>query len=137
MKTKVVGYVYLICMVLLSVGSIIGLLGMITGMQAAGIRGGGIVEVSKETPIIIGMVSSVTMFVFGIIGIVWSLALVKHKKWSYYFGIVFVSIIVLTGIYYVTVGKTASIIGVLFGIFALYALVSEKQIFTPIKPVNS
>jgi hypothetical protein len=70
----------------------------------------------------------------GVFGIIWASALRAHKAWSWPWGITFVSIGLISGIYSFLVVSILYIITVLFNAFVLYALISEKELFFPPQP---
>lgn len=68
--------------------------------------------------------------VLGLVALIWSIALIRHKKWSWYFGVVFISLLLVGNIFFIaTAFSVTYLIAIAFNTFALYSLFSEKMLF--------
>jgi hypothetical protein len=119
MKTNIIGILYGIFFVLLIISAALLLfVGTRVGVSA--------------------VILPFVLLILGIFGIVWAVALREHKKWSWNVGIVLAPIALIYSIFYLVTGGYASqpayelyagIVGILFNIFIIYALISEKNLF--------
>ena len=126
MKTKIIGWLYIIGSIALLVGSI-----YLTYISSNEFNSyGGHIQSNIYDTLIRLVYIGYLGCILSIIAGVWACALVRHKKWSWYFGIVFISLLLIGNVVYVV--NTFSVIyliAILFNLFVLYALKSEKSLF--------
>lgn len=132
MKTKIAGWIYFVATTFLCLIYTLMIFGTFQTLFG---RGAYIPSNVYQNGIQI-MVLLLGEFVASLFGFIWSLALKRHKKWSWYFGIVYVPLILVGGLVSLFWGVTIlSILSLLFNIFVLYALISEKKLF--VEPQSS
>jgi hypothetical protein len=110
--------IYLVLFIILILATLLQLfLGAATGALSA-------------LPILLVLI--LVLAAFGILGIVWSIALMRRKTWSWSWGVVLSSIGVLSGVVYMVLHPTVSYgFSLVFNAFVLYSLIKEKSLFFP------
>jgi len=131
MKTKIIGWFYLIFSTIGVVFSVYVLYVAYSSLPAS--QGGMIAIASNQLEIInrliyIGLLG----LPVSIFGLFWSSALRRHKKWSWYTGLIFIPLVLISnGMYVLWSFSLISVVAVAFNIFVIYSLIVEKKEFFP------
>jgi len=117
MKTNIVGWLYIIA-------SPIFFLSFLALFVAPLVFSSGVVDDPNQP--LIGLLA----LALGLFGLFWGSALRKHKKWSWYAGIVIIPLVAGGNAISLAFSfEIVQIVALLFNTFSVYALVSEKNLF--------
>jgi hypothetical protein len=127
MKTTIVGWIYFIITVLLSTYfafATIAILWTLLLMHRVGYVDATYFQYNINTlgRMFLGLGLS-------IFGVYWSMALKRHKQWSWYVGIGLASLNIIGDAFYIFHPSILMVANLLFSIFVLYALISERPLF--------
>lgn len=133
MKTNLVGWFYIVGSVLFLFG-FIGLT-LLPIIFSGGV--GGVIDSSLISQLGIGVLS----LILGIIAFLLGSAFRRHKRWSWYVGIVMVPLVLIGNIIALVSSFQLSLImiAVPINLFSIYALVSERGLFLnlPAQPTST
>lgn len=117
MKTNIVGWLYIIA-------SPIFLLSFVFLAVFPIIFQGGVIDDPNQP--LIGLFS----LFLGIFGLIWGSSLRKHKKWTWYVGMVVVPLVAIGNLFtLVSNFELFLLLPLTINIFSFFALVSEKELF--------